>query len=100
MHFGPGSVPSQVGYYERRHPNWRERYEWKDNVVFTASLKFIGSEGQNRVMLRDNATEATYSMTMGNLIKLLKKGTIVFGDTFGKWKFSKNGDSYSLVPVF
>lgn len=100
LHFGPGSVPSQIGAWERRAANWKDRYEWKKNDSFTASVKFFSMERQGRVLVKDNASGATYSMTIGNLFKLLKKGSIVFGDAFGKWRFQKNGDSYSLVPVF
>lgn len=101
--FYAGSVPSQIGYWERKDKRWPERYDWKENKVFTASLKIVRMESnrQNRILLKNNdESGATYSMTMANVVKLLTKGTIVYGDVYGKWKFAKNGDSYTLVPVF
>ena len=102
IHYGfkAGSVPPQIGWRERRLPKWELAYEWRENKPFYASLKFVQVRSDpGRVTLEHNETGARYSMTLGNLRKLLTKGSIIYGTVIGKWKFQKNGDSYSLVFV-
>lgn len=95
-----GSVPDQINFWQQKTKNWELQYDWRPNEVFTANLRLHTTNGVNKVSFVNTETEAIYYMSFGNLIKLLKKGTIVFGAVYGKWKFQKNGASYSLAPVF
>lgn len=95
-----GSVPEQISPYMMRRKNWEQDFEWRPNEVFTANLKLHTTNGINKVSFVNTETEAVYYMSFGNLVKLLRKGTLVFGTVYGKWKFLKNGASYSITPVF
>lgn len=99
--FGAHSVPASIGRWEMRKKDWAERYEWKENKPFMASMKIIRSQNPNRIIVENNdGSGARYCLSFTNAFKVLQKGTIVYGDVYGKWKFRKNGNSYSLVPIF
>ena len=98
--YGPGSVPPQICWRTKRKIGWQKHFEWKENEPFFASLKFAPTKYEpGRVTMENTETGAKYSITMGNLKKMLQKSTVVFGVIVGKWKFQKNGDSYSLVFI-
>jgi hypothetical protein len=95
-----GSVPPIIDRRIRRLPNWQKIFDWKENEPFFASLKFVPRTYEiGRLTLENNENGASYSITLGNLRKLLRQGNVIYGVVVGRWKFQKNGDSYSLVYI-
>jgi len=97
----PESVPNQISPWEMRgNKNWADKYEWRENDVFEANLKFLKLSWDGKAILENTDNEARYYMGKTGLDELLQKGTIVCGTVLGHWKFKKHGNSYAIFPVF
>ncbi|MFA6049733.1 MAG: hypothetical protein WC761_00780 [Candidatus Paceibacterota bacterium] len=95
-----GSVPSIISTWEKRNKNWEDKYEWRDNTVFKANLRFVTITWGGKALFENTETGARFYMNQTALDKLLSKSTIVFGIVLASWKFKKHGSSYSIVPVY
>lgn len=78
---------------------YRNNYDWRDNVPFTATMTIIGySRGRSSVKIElEESTGAIYTMFLVDLLYMLTNAVIMNGKVAGVWAFVKRGTDYGLT---
>lgn len=109
-----GSVPWRMPKADDTHIKERRYYLsdgikegdqvfWKPNNPFKAALKFVrmyhGAKESTHAVFMNTETQAKYIMRNEDLAECLLKGVFIHGLILGEWRFRKDGQRLSIVPI-